>query len=99
MFRMIFKYTPLALALYAVGMFASASTIAQLSSASGKQDGIWVQLCASGARVFLALGGDKDDPPMPGKTHAQACHACGDERKNLKHPDEGPDDGDAPNEV
>lgn len=92
MFRLVFRYLPLALAFYSVGIFASASTIAQLSSASGKQDGIWVQLCASGARVFLALGGDKDEPPMPGKTHAQACHACGDERRVLKNKDDTPDE-------
>lgn len=95
MFRIVFKHMPLVLALYAVGMFASASTIAQLSASTGKTDGIWVQLCASGSRVFLALGGEKDEAPMPGKTHAQACHACGDERKILKYAD----DGDTPDEV
>ncbi len=79
------------LALYAVGMFSSAPTIAQLSKASEKQDGIWVQLCATGTRMFIALTGG-DENPAPSKTHMQACHACGDDRRDLKHKDGTPDE-------
>ncbi|MBL4869601.1 MAG: hypothetical protein JKX72_01470 [Robiginitomaculum sp.] len=88
--RVMIKHIPLVLSLYAVGVFASATTLAQLSSARG-EGGIWVQLCATGARMFIDLSG-KDETPAPRKTHAQACHACGDDRRILKHKDDTPDE-------
>lgn len=78
------QYIPVGMALYAICVFGTAPAIAQISAANSPEEGIWVQLCASGSVVFIPLskltGEEKPAPNGGGGGTVKGCHACVDKR-------------------
>jgi len=100
--RSALKQLPVFLAVYAMLVFSFGTMITQaiVNANSGPVTGpgVWVQLCASGQKIFMPLpegseipADDGDSPAPIQSTGAKACHACND-RRALDEDGEGSDD-------
>ena len=92
--RSALKQLPVFLAVYAMLVFTFGTMITQAlvnaNSGSATGPGIWVQLCASGQKIFMPLpegsempageNGENPGQPAPSGPSAKACHACNDRR-------------------